>query len=217
MGDETRMSEVELGAPAPTGEAIGRIHGDLNRLKRDRILALTLILIITGVALAGFELSASEGIALNRSPRWGASMALFFTAAAIAASLTLGLPLWKRVTASAMTFAVAVALVTGLALLMNLEAPFHSEMTMGMPCLGQGTVVGVVALLTTALLTGRLWRRMADLSWITALGASAVGLAMLSARCGHNDPVHLFGFHLPIVLGVLLVARGVLHARQKAI
>ncbi len=143
-------------------------------------------------------------------------MALFFTASAVATSLTLGLPLWRRTVTFALTFGASIAVVAGLALILDADAPLQTSFSAGLPCLGSGTAVATVAFITTALLTGRLWRRMADLSWIAAVGASAIGLALLTARCGGSDPVHVFGFHLPVVLALFVVAKVALNLRKEA-
>ena len=144
--------------------------------------------------------------------------ALFFTAAATSTSLTLGLPLWRRTASSALIFVATFCTIAGLGMvaLPAAAGPAAAAET-GAPCLSAGTAIGAIAFFATAGLTGRLWRKMADLSWVTAVGASAVSLAVLNARCPHFDALHLFGFHLPLMAGLFVVARAVLSVRNRAL
>lgn len=202
--------------PAAAPDAVAHIRADLAVLRRRRIFTLIAFTLVVGLALAALAIGATPGPGdLSRDPRWGASMALFFTAATLTASTAVGFPLWTRVGAFGVTLGSAIALVVALALVAAPGAIAQPVLAHGVPCLSVGTAVAVAALISTALISGRLWRRMQDLSWALAVGASAIGLAFLNAKCPLHDPVHLFGFHLPALVGTFAVARALLGLRRR--
>jgi peptidoglycan/LPS O-acetylase OafA/YrhL len=211
-----RSADMPPVSPTSMPDAVSAIHADLARERRRRLTALVGLLVAAGFGLAVLAMTSDPRAAGPRDAAWSASLALFYTASACAASLTLGLPLWGRLGTVALTFGGSLAAVGAVALATDLRAPMDPSPAHGLPCLGTGAVVGVLLLGVSVVITGRMWRRMADVSWVAALGASTLGLAMLNVRCPIHDPVHVFGYHLPTLIVVFLAARGLLALRRFA-
>jgi len=202
-------------SPAATTDAVAEIRADLAHLRKKRVGVWIGLTLLFGFAIAGLAITSPRDGGLAADPKWGAAMALFFTAASLTASTAVGFPLWTRVGAFAITLGSAIGLVVGLALVAN-GPTTYPILASGAPCLGSGTVIATVGLVVTAAICGRLWRQMQDVSWGLSVGASALGLAFLNARCPMTDPVHLFGFHLPILVGGFMLARWLLSIRRRS-
>ena len=202
-------------SPAAKLDAAAEIRADLAHLHKKRAGLWIGLTLLFGFIIAGLAIASPPEGGLAADPKWGAAMALFFTAASLTTSTAVGFPLWTRVGAFVITLGSAIGLVVGLALVAG-GPTTYPIMATGAPCLSSGTVVAAIGLIVTAAISGRVWRRMEDISWGLAVGASALGLAFLNARCPMTDPVHLFGFHLPCIIGGFLLARGLLSARRRA-
>ena len=192
--------------------ALDHIHGDLSALRRRRAVAVGAIAILSVAVVIVFAARAGG----TEAPAHGAGptlvMSLFAVAAVAGASLAIGFPLWTRTLAVVLTLLAASSALAGVALGVDSSAPW--KLAWGLPCLGHGSMTTGIALVVAAAVTGRLWRRMQDVSWGVALGMGTMGLAMLSVGCGASDPVHVLGFHAPVLLVSLGLTRALLKARK---
>lgn len=158
----------------------------------------------------GLMIFRGGGMAM-REPLWVASFGLLLTGSLLGASLTIGVPHISRSLVYVMAGLMVAGCLGALYLVVDLAAPAST----GMPCFMYGTGVSAVAMVGLGLISGGVWRRFPDPSFVLALGATGVGLAALHIHCPGVDALHLFGFHLGPLVVVYLLAFFALRLRSR--
>lgn len=180
------------------------VRADLAALHRRRSFGFL------GVALAGAAFTTWLVIApppIMAAPRdglWILSLVLLYVSLLLGTSAALGVPLWER---GALAVLTAVSLLTAVAGTLLVIQPASPAVGFQVKCLLHGTVVALVCFAALRLTTARLWRRFPSPAAVASVGATAVGLSFLCARCGVADPVHVVASHLPVLVSVFALTR----------
>lgn len=176
---------------SPSAPARAFVHAELDELaaKRRRALLLAGVILVGAVLVSGLFV---------RPVGLRAVIASVAISVAVAASLgvALGVPMVSARTARLVALASTVLAVGGGVLL---GGAFVPGAALGMSCFFQGILAGVLGVVALSLSMGRLWRRSIDVRWPASLGATAVVLAVGASVCSHEDGLHMWVAHLPVI------------------
>ena len=142
---------------------------------------------------------------------WWVSFGMLLCGALLGASITLGVPRLSR----KFVYVVAGLMTAGCLGALGLVVQPHADHTTSMPCFMYGTGVSAVAMVALGLISGSVWRRFPDPTFVLAMGATGVGLAALHVHCPGVDALHLFGFHLGPLVVIYALSHFVLRARER--
>ncbi len=159
--------------------------------RRKRALAVAAVVMVGAVlAMGWWKPMGARG--------WAGSLALA-GATTIALGIALGVPLISAGAARAASLLSTALVVVGGGLL---GGAFVPGAALGLTCLWTGVLAGALGLLAMSMSMGKLWRRSIDVRWPASLGATAVVLAIGASVCGHDDGLHMWVAHMPIVPAV---------------
>jgi hypothetical protein len=188
-------------------DAKEQVLADLARTRSQRIRAfLAFAAAAAGVVGVLMLMPPTAGSDPRDPLLWPASMLLLLLAVLLAGSVTLGVPLWQARVAQAITLISSLAAIAGTLLI----AGAHTAADLKIHCAGIATAIGLLVFVALRAATGLWWRRFPDSTWVSSVGATGIGLAFLGARCGRTDLTHLAVTHLPAIVVVFLLARGLL-------
>lgn len=197
-GPSTQSEPWAAARPRSSAPAHQAVLADLADLagRRRRALLFTTCLLVGAVVVAVLFLQPVGARSL---------MSALALSGAVVMSLgvALGVPLVGGRTARLVGLASTVLVVAAVALLAGTFVP---GAPLGLGCLAMGIVAGVMGLAALTLSMGKLWRRSIDVRWPASLGATAVVLAVGASMCGHQDGMHLWVAHLPVVPAVYALA-----------
>jgi hypothetical protein len=191
--------------------AVADIVSDLSRTHRRRIATFWVLLGLFGVLLLGVS---PEGTWGERTPGWRVGVTALVLSAVIGLSVGLGVPLWQKTTAWALTAVSVASLLLGL--LADTKGPIAQPVVkLGLPCFLFGSVLSAGVGAGLGAISGTRWRRFPSPALALGVALSAVSMAVLHIECPYRDPLHRLASHLPPLLTSYLLVHWLLRLRDR--